>query len=539
MAVIDPGTGAVVIRIVYDGAPFAGKTTSLRALAGGLGSAVRSPGEIDGRTLYFDWLDYTGGLFEGRRIRCQIVSVPGQAVLAPRRRRLLHTADAVVYVSDTSAAAFAAENGYLAGMREVLAQTAGPPVGVVLQANKRDAADAVPLDDLRDRLWALGLAASVVETNAAANDGVREAFVFAVRLALDRVRELNRVGLLATRPPDVEDAEGLLAALQAVDAPLRALDDASSLPHLRLNDVMGAKEVPNDATVDASATPGPAMTALESVLAENAVVRRPAPAPVRERGNSERAPKLPDAGVASGLVWPVVVGRTILGEIDPASYVRVRHDGAWESISQRRWRLHSAADARFDDIEAGREALVHWARLHASLAAWLTSERCIVLGADHDDAARAWQVVRIRPTLRTLLDEVLAAPAPVLARALVAAELAREAIVSGLGDAGVAVEAGLADVALEEGVPRYGGAVPMPGRDAPNARRGSGLRHYAFARDTLVGQRAALLVSLRDPLAPPPDTAEPPGPLDLVLARATPAHRELAARSAADLVGRM
>src|SRR5687767_2395674 len=113
MAVIDSTQDALVVRIVYDGPPMAGKTTSLRTLAAKLGSPLQTPAEIDGRTLYFDWLDYTGGLFEGRRIRCQIVSVPGQASLASRRRALLETADAVVFVSDTTRDAVTQGRSYL------------------------------------------------------------------------------------------------------------------------------------------------------------------------------------------------------------------------------------------------------------------------------------------------------------------------------------------------------------------------------------------------------------------------------------------
>src|ERR1700761_5646260 len=109
MAILDPRSDAVVIRVVYDGAPMAGKSTSVRALGRGLGGKVVTPAEISGRTLYFDWLDYTGGLFEGRRIRCQIVSVPGQAALAPRRRHLLESADAVVFVGDSTPAGLAAD----------------------------------------------------------------------------------------------------------------------------------------------------------------------------------------------------------------------------------------------------------------------------------------------------------------------------------------------------------------------------------------------------------------------------------------------
>ena len=101
MAVLDPRNDTVVIRVVYDGAPMAGKSTSVGALGRGLGSHVYSPAQLSGRTLYFDLLDYIGGQFEGRRIRCQIISVPGQATLAPRRRLLLESADAIVFVGDS------------------------------------------------------------------------------------------------------------------------------------------------------------------------------------------------------------------------------------------------------------------------------------------------------------------------------------------------------------------------------------------------------------------------------------------------------
>ena len=95
MALVDPTTDQIVVRIVYDGPALSGKTTSLKALARGVSSSLTTPAETAGRTLYFDWVDYVGGLFDGRQIRCQIVSVPGQRDLAERRRLLLETADAV------------------------------------------------------------------------------------------------------------------------------------------------------------------------------------------------------------------------------------------------------------------------------------------------------------------------------------------------------------------------------------------------------------------------------------------------------------
>ena len=75
MATLDKQRDLVVVRIVYDGPPMSGKTTSVRALAEGLGRPAETPDEVNGRTLFFDWVDYVGGMFEGHRIRCQIVTV--------------------------------------------------------------------------------------------------------------------------------------------------------------------------------------------------------------------------------------------------------------------------------------------------------------------------------------------------------------------------------------------------------------------------------------------------------------------------------
>ncbi|MCA9675574.1 MAG: GTPase domain-containing protein, partial [Myxococcales bacterium] len=218
MAVIDSDAGEIVIRVVYDGPPEAGKTTSVRALAGSLAQPTETPGEdAGGRTLWFDWMEYVGGRFEGCRIRCQIVSVPGQRELGERRRRLLEHADVVVFVGDSSTAAYPQTIEYLLELRTILAARVGGGVGVgvVLQANKRDLPDAVPLAAMRERLGEARWDVGVVESVAADGTGIREAFVYAVRLALDRVRELMSRRELAEGAGARTGAEDLLAALRA------------------------------------------------------------------------------------------------------------------------------------------------------------------------------------------------------------------------------------------------------------------------------------------------------------------------------------
>ena len=183
MAFLDRERGCVVVRIVYDGPPLAGKTTSLRALGAKLGREVYSAGEQDGRTLFFDWMDYIGGVFDGHLIRCQVVTVPGQAHLWPRRRELLADADSIVFVADSRADELDAAIEQLERLRGFLPTVDEPPPGVVFQANKRDADSAVPLDTLRDRL-VFDEPIAVTESVASEGLGVRETFVLAVPAGL-------------------------------------------------------------------------------------------------------------------------------------------------------------------------------------------------------------------------------------------------------------------------------------------------------------------------------------------------------------------
>jgi hypothetical protein len=332
MAVLDPRSDAVVIRVVYDGAPMAGKSTSVGALGRGLGSHVLTPAEVGGRTLYFDWLDYTGGLFEGHRIRCQIISVPGQATLAPRRRRLLESADAIVFVGDSSPAGFDADRGYLGGLRRVLGQLAGPPVGVVLQANKRDHAHAVPVGRLRSMLDDMGMRIGVIESVATDGTGIREAFVFAVRLALDRVRELMRTGQLRTARPEVDSAQELLDQLKQAEN--GGMDFAAAgLIHTRVSDVR-----PHSI----------ASEALDQAVRDNE--RTVFAAQPAESDGYVPAP--PDERVASGMVWPPVDGRTVLQELAQARVELSRSaKGDWSGAANGRWQIHSAASEVYEALE--------------------------------------------------------------------------------------------------------------------------------------------------------------------------------------------
>jgi hypothetical protein len=336
---------------------------------------VSSPAEVSGRTLYFDWLDYTGGLFEGRRIRCQIISVPGQATLAPRRRRLLESADVIVFVGDSTPAGFAADRSYLGGLQAVLERLPGPSVGVVFQANKRDHADAVPIDTVRSMLTELGLRVGVIESVATESSGVREAFVFAVRLALDRVRDLMRSGELATTRPEVDSAQELLADLKRAEDGSMEYAASSGLVHTRLSEVQPDSVLVKALTEAVRQDAGPATT----------------------RGNGHPEPATPDHRVASGMIWPPVDGRVILHELARARVaLTCSPDGDWSGVAEGRWRLQCAAESVFIDLEQGRAVLVQAARAEAAATSRdRTPSCCIALAADGHGNYRLWRIERV------------------------------------------------------------------------------------------------------------------------------------------------
>ncbi|MBB6093324.1 signal recognition particle receptor subunit beta [Povalibacter uvarum] len=444
MAVIDPRDDSIVIRIVYDGAPMAGKTTSVGTLGRGLGAGVYTPADVQGRTLYFDWLDYTGGLFEGRRIRCQIVTVPGQATLAPRRRLLLESADVVVFVGDSTPDGVAADTTYLDQLQALLRQRTGPPVGIVMQANKRDLQDAVPLDRLREMLDGLGLRVAILESVATEGTGIRETFVFAVRLALDRIRELIRTDELPTMRPSADSGLELLAQMRSDnDAELdRAI--AESLGQTAIH-ALAEESIASIALREAMQAEAPVI-ALASGSSPN-----PVPAP-------------PDATVASGLVWPPVDGRMMLHEVS-AEPPRIQRadNGDWAGVTPRQWRFHSHESGTFDSLEAGRTALVNWARTHTACNGTLSTDRCITLARDND-RFRLWQIVKLRRTLREQINEAMEKDGETLASTLVTATRSFLAMAESLSSAPCELPLSLDCIATTDSTGSYVGIVPEPDR---------------------------------------------------------------------------
>lgn len=391
MAFLDRDRGLVVVRIVFDGPARSGKTTTLRALARGLGARIFSGEEAEGRTLYFDWLDYTGGRFEGYPIRCQAVSVPGQRLLRTRRDRILQSADSVVFVADTTREGLEASGRMLASLRADLRGAGAPRPGVVVQANKRDVPGAVTAREVR-RVLASDDGVAVVDTIASDGAGLREAFVLAVRLALDRVRALMRTGTLPEASSEMDSSDALL-------------DDLRERERAAGGD-------------EGAAVPSPSAAAIAQVLRgeTDGAAMDAVPPPSDESGARPVAPDrptLPAADIPGGTIWPPVGGRILLHEAvleDPL--LERLPDGSWTAVAGGRMRLHADPEDVFSDPEAARRSLVEWARWHTVALPRLSPHRCILSAQAGPGTWRLWQIVRRERTMRAALDQVLSRASP-------------------------------------------------------------------------------------------------------------------------------
>lgn len=416
MAILDTENNHIVIRLVYDGPPFSGKTTTLKALAGSLAREVYTPEEANGRTIYFDWMDYTGGLFEGYQIRCQMVSVPGQLMLAARRERLIETADVIVFVGDTAREEINESITHLKNLVSRLKKLPGPPVGIIFQANKRDHPDAVGVAEIEEMLGRSMNGISIVESVARDGVGVRQAFVFAVRLCLDRVRELVRTDSLERGRPQIDNGPDLLQSIRSSEASSSSLQlayfpvSSQTSVYDRSQIVGGDFEETLTIEEEVSAAIDSVRKASSNGNGNGRVIEQES---LENRSEEFVIPRPPDPNLPGGLIWPPVEGRMILHEVSRHEISPSRNQvGDWTAEGIDSWQIHSYSEAVYDDLDQGRIDLIEWAHLHIAALNLLSPRRCLALADTGDGQWRLWQVMRVEKSLREYLCEALAESDP-------------------------------------------------------------------------------------------------------------------------------
>ncbi len=158
MVLFNYSTKELTAKVVYYGPGLCGKTTNLQWIHEKLpirnkGKMLSLATEAD-RTLFFDFLPIELGSIRGMKTRIQLYTVPGQVFYNATRRMVLKGADCVVFVADSQEAMIDADLDSLANLRENLEVNEINPdeIPMVLQYNKRDLPNALPVEILNERL---------------------------------------------------------------------------------------------------------------------------------------------------------------------------------------------------------------------------------------------------------------------------------------------------------------------------------------------------------------------------------------------------
>ncbi len=197
MALINFQQKEIVVKIVYYGPAFSGKTTNVRKLHDQI--PTRLVGTLttldteDERTLFFDYFPINAGAIGRYKLKLQIYSVPGQAYYRATRKMVLQNSDGVVFVADSQTSelehnivAFNDLEEYLRGYGVDL-----DTFPIVIQYNKRDLRNILPTDTLDQKINRRGY--PFCEGISLEGKGVLEAFNGIVELVTNRLRaELSR-----------------------------------------------------------------------------------------------------------------------------------------------------------------------------------------------------------------------------------------------------------------------------------------------------------------------------------------------------------
>ncbi|MGQ9836105.1 MAG: hypothetical protein ACUVRQ_09050 [Thermoanaerobaculaceae bacterium] len=188
-----PAAREIVAKIVYYGPSLGGKTTNLRKLWEGYPPEVRGelivlPTGAD-RTIFFDYLPLTFHKLRGLEVRIQLYTVPGQVRFNSTRQVVLKGVDGVVFVADSQREAAAANKESWLNLKNNLSKQGLflDHLPHVLQYNKRDLADIIPVEDLDAELNEYN--APFFEAVAIQGIGVEETLQGIVRLVIRSLRD--------------------------------------------------------------------------------------------------------------------------------------------------------------------------------------------------------------------------------------------------------------------------------------------------------------------------------------------------------------
>ena len=228
MPVVNPLARELVFKVVYYGPGLGGKTTTLQhvhatAKPEHRGKMVSLATPVD-RTLYFDFLPIRVPHVRGMGVRLQLFTVPGQVHYNATRKLVLTGVDGIVMVFDSQRAREDANLETLENLKDNLAAHGKSlsEVPHVVQFNKRDLYDVMPIDELERQLNRHS--APSFATTATSGEGVYEALEAITRAVMDdfdrRVPESRAMERTSLEVPEGGLVEALRRAESATGEPV-------------------------------------------------------------------------------------------------------------------------------------------------------------------------------------------------------------------------------------------------------------------------------------------------------------------------------
>ncbi len=193
MSFINFAAREINCKIVYYGPGLGGKTTNLQWIFERTGEQQKgkmiSLATETERTLFFDFLPLDLGTVRGFKTRIHLYTVPGQVFYDASRKLILRGVDGVVFVADSQEERMDANTEALDNLQENLKEHGYDftRIPYVLQLNKRDLPNAMPVDTLKKELWKKD--EPVVEAVAFQGVGVFETLKAVAKLVLVELKQ--------------------------------------------------------------------------------------------------------------------------------------------------------------------------------------------------------------------------------------------------------------------------------------------------------------------------------------------------------------
>lgn len=158
MSFVNYHTKEINCKIVYYGPGLGGKTTNIQYIyqktsSQNKGQMITLNTENE-RTLFFDFLPLDLGEIRGFKTRFHLYTVPGQVFYEASRKLILRGVDGLVFVADSQVERMEANLESFRGLEKNLGEQGYDinKVPLVMQWNKRDLPNIVPVEDLQFQL---------------------------------------------------------------------------------------------------------------------------------------------------------------------------------------------------------------------------------------------------------------------------------------------------------------------------------------------------------------------------------------------------